>query len=150
MPPRWQRGAEPVRGLETIEKALAQMAGDIEAGGLGTQGGVSFGITIASATKGALQVYIMKNVWEFISVGIRENLLHLYAQPANIEKIHQQHTDIYLSIRSGDADAALAGHETSHRVCDPLLPEPRPRLTVLVFFCKKNSTRIKKSVRRRF
>ena len=64
-------------------------------------------MTIASATKNPLQVYIMKNVWEFLHVGIRENLLHLYAQPANIEKIHQQHTDIYLSIRSGDADAAL-------------------------------------------
>lgn len=46
------------------------METDIKAGGLGTEGDLAFHMTIASATKNPLQVYIMKNVWEFLHVGM--------------------------------------------------------------------------------
>jgi GntR family transcriptional repressor for pyruvate dehydrogenase complex len=64
------------------------------------------------ATKNPLQVYIMKNVSEFLHVGIRENLLHLYQNPDNIVEILRQHQAIYQAIRSGDAEAAYTDHET--------------------------------------
>jgi DNA-binding FadR family transcriptional regulator len=54
------------------------METDTRAGGLGTEGDLSFHMAIAMGTKNPLQVYIMKNVSDFLHFGIRENLLHLY------------------------------------------------------------------------
>jgi len=93
--------------LEAIANAIRQMEADTAAGGLGTEGDLTFHMAIASATKNPLQVYIMKNVSDFLHVGIRENLLHLYEDPANIVEILKQHKAIHQAIRSGDADAAF-------------------------------------------
>ena len=92
--------------LEAIERAIEEMEADTRAGGLGTAGDLSFHMAIAGATKNPLQVYIMKNVSDFLHVGIRENLLHLYEDPDNIVEILQQHKVIFQAIRSGDAEAA--------------------------------------------
>jgi GntR family transcriptional repressor for pyruvate dehydrogenase complex len=93
--------------LAAIEKAIGEMERDIEAGGLGTDGDLAFHLAIASATKNPLQVYIVKNVAEFLHMGIRENLLHLYQEPDNIKEILNQHRAIYTTIRSKDAEAAF-------------------------------------------
>ena len=93
--------------LAAIETAIAEMTADTGRGGLGTEGDLAFHLAIASATKNPLQVYIMKNVVDFLHVGIRENLLHLYQNPANIVEILRQHKAIYQAIRGGDADAAF-------------------------------------------
>ena len=92
--------------LAAIDRAIKNMEADTVAGGLGTEGDLTFHMAIASATKNPLQVYIMKNVSDFLHVGIRENLLHLYQDPANIVEILKQHKAIYRAIRSGDTDAA--------------------------------------------
>jgi len=92
--------------LAAIARAIHEMEADTAVGGLGTEGDLTFHMAIASATKNPLQVYIMKNVSDFLHVGIRENLLHLYQDPANIVEILKQHKAIYQAIRSGDADAA--------------------------------------------
>jgi GntR family transcriptional repressor for pyruvate dehydrogenase complex len=92
--------------IEAIEKAIGEMDADTRSGGLGTEGDLSFHMAIAMATKNPLQVYIMKNVSEFLHVGIRENLLHLYQNPDNIVEILRQHQAIYQAIRSGDTEAA--------------------------------------------
>jgi GntR family transcriptional regulator, transcriptional repressor for pyruvate dehydrogenase complex len=92
--------------LQAIEIAIGQMEADIDAGGLGADGELSFHMAIAAATKNPLQVYIMKNVSDFLHMGIRENLLHLYENPVNIAEILQQHQAIFQAIRSGDAEAA--------------------------------------------
>lgn len=92
--------------LEAIEKALADMKQDIHAGGLGTEGDLAFHMAIAAATKNPLQIYIMKNVSNFLHVGIRENLLHLYQEAENIEKILLQHKAILEAIRHRDPDEA--------------------------------------------
>lgn len=92
--------------LAAIEGTLREMEADIDAGGLGTEGDLSFHMAIASATKNPLQIYIMKNVSDFLHLGIRENLLHLYEEPDNVTQILQQHKAIFQAIRSGDAEAA--------------------------------------------
>jgi GntR family transcriptional regulator, transcriptional repressor for pyruvate dehydrogenase complex len=93
--------------LTAIEKAIGEMEHDIKAGGLGTDGDLAFHLAIASATKNPLQVYIVKNVAGFMHMGIRENLLHLYQVPDNIDKILNQHRTIYTTIRSKDSEAAF-------------------------------------------
>ncbi len=92
--------------LQAIETAIADMEQDIGSGGLGTEGDLAFHMAIAAATKNPLQIYIMKNVSDFLHVGIRENLLHLYQDPKNIEMIMKQHKAICEAIRRHDPDAA--------------------------------------------
>ena len=90
-----------------MQKAIRSMEKDIQKGGLGTDGDLSFHMAVAYATKNPLQVYIMKNVFDFLFVGIRENLLHLYEDPENIETILSQHNAIYQAILTRDPRAAF-------------------------------------------
>jgi GntR family transcriptional repressor for pyruvate dehydrogenase complex len=94
--------------LQAIARALADMEADIQAGGLGTEGDLAFHMAIAAATKNPLQIYIMKNVSNFLHVGIRENLLHLYQEEENIAKILTQHKAIFEAIGSRDPDEAYS------------------------------------------
>ncbi len=94
--------------LEAIENAFTEMERDTRAGGLGTEGDLAFHMAIAAATKNPMQIYIMKNVSDFLHVGIRENLLHLYEEPDNIAEILKQHRAIYEAIRSRDPEAAYS------------------------------------------
>jgi GntR family transcriptional repressor for pyruvate dehydrogenase complex len=101
--------------LAAIEAAIKDMSADTETGGLGTGGDLSFHMAIAAATKNPMQIYIMKNVVDFLHIGIRESLLHLYDDPANISAILEQHEAIYKAIRSGnpnDAFQAMRVHIT--------------------------------------
>jgi GntR family transcriptional repressor for pyruvate dehydrogenase complex len=106
MPLLWRPSGRTATDLEAIEKAIGEMDTDTRAGGLGTEGDLSFHMAIAMATKNPLQVYIMKNVSDFLHFGIRENLLHLYQDPDNIVEILRQHQAIYHAIRRGDAESA--------------------------------------------
>jgi GntR family transcriptional regulator, transcriptional repressor for pyruvate dehydrogenase complex len=92
--------------LTAIEKAIGEMERDVAAGGLGTDGDLAFHLAIASATKNPLQVYIVKNIAEFLHMGIRESLMHLYKDPANIDEILKQHKAIFARISDKDAVAA--------------------------------------------
>ncbi|WP_419660034.1 transcriptional regulator, GntR family [Desulfosarcina variabilis str. Montpellier] len=93
--------------LAAMEAALAEMAADITGGGLGTGGDLAFHMAIAGATQNPMQIYIMKNVIDYLHMGISENLFHLYEDPQNISTILKQHQAIYEAIRSGNADDAF-------------------------------------------
>lgn len=93
--------------LAAMEAAITEMAADTKTGGLGTGGDLSFHMAIAAATKNPIQIYIMKNVVDFLHIGIRENLLHLYEDPKNVSTILKQHEAIYLAIRSGSPNDAF-------------------------------------------
>jgi GntR family transcriptional repressor for pyruvate dehydrogenase complex len=95
------------KDIRLMEKGLRSMEEDTARGGLGTEGDVGFHMAISYATKNPLQVYIMKNVFDFLFVGIRENLLHLYEDPENIQKILRQHTAVFETICSRNTSAAF-------------------------------------------
>jgi GntR family transcriptional repressor for pyruvate dehydrogenase complex len=95
------------KDVRLMEKGLRSMEEETAKGGLGTEGDVGFHMAISYATKNPLQVYIMKTVFDFLFVGIRENLLHLYEDPRNIEEILRQHTAIFEAVRSRNPDAAF-------------------------------------------
>lgn len=88
--------------LQFLEKSIEEMRNEVRSGRLGTEADVSFHMAIAYATKNPLQVYIMKNFFDFLFVGIKENLSHLYRVPGNIEKILVQHENIFQAIKSRD------------------------------------------------
>lgn len=93
--------------LQFIEKSLEEMRKEVAAGRLGTEADVSFHMAVAYATKNPLQVYVMRSFYDYIFVGIKENLAYLYEDPANIEKIIAQHTAVFHAIREHDPSRAF-------------------------------------------
>jgi GntR family transcriptional repressor for pyruvate dehydrogenase complex len=94
--------------IQFLKKSISEMEEEVASNRLGTEADVSFHMAISFATKNPLQVYLMKNFYDFLFHGIKENLAQLYKEPGNIDKIIQQHTAIYEAIRSHDADAAFS------------------------------------------
>ncbi|MEJ2730420.1 MAG: FadR/GntR family transcriptional regulator [Deltaproteobacteria bacterium] len=92
--------------LHFLEKSIQEMRIEVDSGRLGTEADVSFHMAISFAAKNPVQVYIMKNFYDFLFVSIRENLAHLYEDRANIDMIIKQHTEIFNHIRNHDPQQA--------------------------------------------
>jgi len=92
--------------LQFLEKSIADMHKEVASGELGTEADVSFHMAISYATKNPVQVDIMKSFYDFLFIGIKENLSHLYKEPGNIDKIVEQHKEIFAAIRNHDTEQA--------------------------------------------
>jgi GntR family transcriptional repressor for pyruvate dehydrogenase complex len=93
--------------IQFLMNSLNEMTTEIKAGRLGTEADTTFHMAIAYATKNPVQIFIMRKFYDFLFVGIRENLRHLYEDPVNIEKIIKQHSKLVDCIRQHDAEAAF-------------------------------------------
>ena len=96
------------KDIRFLEKNIEEMKGEIASGGLGTEADVSFHMGICYASKNPIQVQIMRNFY-----GIRKALQQLYQEPGNLEKIIDQHTQIFRAIRErdvGQAEKAMKRH----------------------------------------
>ena len=93
--------------IRFLEKSVEEMKAEVASGRLGTEADVSFHMAISFATKNPLQVYIMKNFYDYLFYSIRENLSQLYEKPGNIEQIVDQHKAITRAIRGHDAEQAF-------------------------------------------
>jgi GntR family transcriptional regulator, transcriptional repressor for pyruvate dehydrogenase complex len=90
-----------------LEKSLAQMHSQIRAGGLGSGEDVYFHMRIAYATKNPLQVQLMKHFYDYMAVGIHENLQILYQDLVNVDLVHSQHERVLVAIKAHDTHAAF-------------------------------------------
>lgn len=94
------------RDIGFLEKSLRAMEEEVAHGELGNEADVSFHMALSYATKNPLQIYLMKNFFDFLFIGIKENLKYLYEDPKNIKDILDQHTRIVETIRQRDPDEA--------------------------------------------
>lgn len=94
------------KDYQFIEKSIEEMQKEVASGRLGTEADVSFHMAISYATKNPLQVFIMKNFYDFLFTGIKVNLEGLYQVPGNINTIVDQHAAIYRCIRDHSPEAA--------------------------------------------
>ncbi len=90
--------------IRFLEKSIIEMNREVRSGRLGFEADTSFHMAISYATKNPLQIYIMKNFFDFLFVGIRENLACLYTKPGNIDLILDQHQAICVSIKKHDQE----------------------------------------------
>jgi GntR family transcriptional repressor for pyruvate dehydrogenase complex len=95
------------KDIHFLERSIHQMRQEVDSGKLGTEADVSFHMAISYATKNPLQVFLMKNFYDFLFVGIKENLSHLYEDPKNIDEIIKQHTKIFDTIRDHNPEKAF-------------------------------------------
>ena len=94
------------KDFQFMEKSIEEMQKEVKSGRLGSEADASFHMAIAYATNNPLQVFIMKNFYDFLFTGIKVNLEGLYKVPGNIGTILEQHTLIYQAIRKGNPEAA--------------------------------------------
>ena len=94
--------------LRDLEMSLRDMEARIAAGELGSDADVAFHMAIAYATKNLVQIHIMKNFYDLLFYGIKTNQQYLFTEPATLEKIIRQHTNIFEAIRNRAPDAAYS------------------------------------------
>jgi len=92
--------------LQVMEKALAAMQAENADGRLGIDDDVSFHMALAFASKNPVQVYIMKNFYDLLHHGIKENLRALWEEPGNLPIIARQHREIFEAIKDHDPEGA--------------------------------------------
>ena len=94
--------------LQVLEQSLKETKLQMNSKGQRAEADVSFHLAISRATKNSLQVYIMKYLYDFLFRNMGENLSRLYQEPGNIEKIHQQHTDVFEAVRRHEPEEAFS------------------------------------------
>ena len=93
--------------IKALQKYLDAIIVEVKEGGLGIDADVSFHMAIAFATKNSIHIFIMKNLYDLLFFGIKENLNHLYSKPGNIDIITQHHEKIFNCIKIHDPDRAF-------------------------------------------
>ena len=94
------------KDFQFMQKSIQEMQEEVNSGRLGTEADASFHMAIAYATNNPLQIFIMKNVYDFLFTGIKVNLEGLYKVPGNIDTILDQHQAIFQAIREHSPEAA--------------------------------------------
>ena len=94
------------KDFQFMQKSIQEMQEEVNSGRLGTEADASFHMAIAYATNNPLQIFIMKNFYDFLFTGIKVNLEGLYKVPGNIDTILDQHQAIFQAIREHSPEAA--------------------------------------------
>ncbi len=95
------------KDLQIMRAHIDAMDSAVSAGGLGSQADVAFHMSITYASKNPVQVFVMKRFYDFLFLGIKENLQRLYEKPENIESIMAQHKKIFEAIKSRNPENAF-------------------------------------------
>ena len=82
------------------------MQAEVASGRLGTEADTTFHMAIAYAAKNPLHILIMRNFYDYLFLGIKENLARLYEDPENIQEILRQHESILAAIKARDPHKA--------------------------------------------
>ena len=93
--------------IEFLKNSQAEMEQAFIDGKPGTDADVSFHMAVAYASKNPLQIYLMKNMYDFLFASIKKNRSHLYRVPGNIELIIKQHRAVYEAISRRDKSGAF-------------------------------------------
>lgn len=88
--------------IKALTQSINEMESEVTSGRLGTEADTAFHMAIAYAAKNQLHILIMRNFYDYLFHGIRENLSCLYEDPDNIQKILRQHKSILASIKARD------------------------------------------------
>lgn len=99
--------------LKALAHSIEEMTNEVACGRLGTQADTSFHMAIAYAAKNPLQVLVMRNFYDHLFYGIRENLAELHKYKGNGDIIIAQHQSIMDGIQNRDnylAYSAMKAH----------------------------------------
>ena len=98
--------------IRFMEKSIEEMSVEIREGRTGAEADVSFHMAIAYAAKNPVQVYLMRNFYNLLFYGIKENLYYLYQDAERIEAIQKQHNEIFQAISHHDQEKSYSAMKT--------------------------------------
>ncbi len=101
--------------IKAMGQSIEEMKEEIQSGRLGTGADTAFHMAIAYAAKNNLQILIMRNFYDYLFHGIRENLSSLYEIPSNIDIIMDQHQAILQAVIGREPDKAFSAMQAHIR-----------------------------------
>ncbi len=96
-----------------LTKAIKEMEERIDDGNLGNEADAAFHMAIIFATKNPVQIHLMRNFYDFLFIGTKKNLSHLYEHSENREIVMNAHREIYDAIVNhlpDEAEEAMHKH----------------------------------------
>jgi GntR family transcriptional regulator, transcriptional repressor for pyruvate dehydrogenase complex len=102
--------------IKAIRKSLDEMAEDLaETDKIGTAPDAAFHMAITFSTKNPVLIYLMRNFYDFLFVGIKKNLTHMYMDRNALEDVLQHHRSICAAIEHRNPQAAYEAMQTHIR-----------------------------------
>jgi GntR family transcriptional repressor for pyruvate dehydrogenase complex len=99
--------------ITAIAKSLQEMEEDLEATDrIGTNPDTAFHMAVTFATKNPVLIYLMRNFYDFLFVGIKQNLTHMYMDRAALEEVLNHHRAIYDAIKRRQPEKAHEAMQT--------------------------------------
>ncbi len=93
--------------ISALTLSFKEMEKEQAYGRLGSQADSTFHMAIAYASKNPLHIMIMRDFYDYLFHGIRENLESLYQERENIHIILKQHEKILSAIQKREPEAAF-------------------------------------------
>ncbi len=80
--------------LKAIEKSLEEMEQDLESTDkIGTESDAAFHMAVTFSTKNPVLIHLMRNFYDFLFIGIKKNLTHMYMDRTSLEDVIVHHRD---------------------------------------------------------
>jgi GntR family transcriptional repressor for pyruvate dehydrogenase complex len=90
-----------------IRKSLEEMAQDLaETDKIGTTPDAAFHMAVTFSTKNPVLIHLMRNFYDFLFVGIKKNLTHMYMDRVALEDVLGHHRAIFAAIEKRNPQAA--------------------------------------------
>jgi GntR family transcriptional repressor for pyruvate dehydrogenase complex len=93
--------------IRAIRKSLDEMIEDLhETDKIGTAADAAFHMAVTFATKNPVFIYLMRNFYDFLFLGIKKNLTHMYMDRTALEDVIEHHRAVFDAIERRSPQAA--------------------------------------------
>jgi GntR family transcriptional regulator, transcriptional repressor for pyruvate dehydrogenase complex len=100
--------------LLSLERSLEEMEEALEATDkITTEADAAFHMAVAFASKNPVLIHLMRNFYDFLFIGIKKNLTHMYQDNSALHDVIDHHREVFNSIRDHEperADIAMRTH----------------------------------------
>ena len=94
--------------LLAMDKCLAEMETDLlETETIGFASDTAFHMAVTFATKNPVLIHLMRNFYDFLFIGIKKNLTHMYDDPGTLNDILSHHRPVFECIRNRQPEKAF-------------------------------------------
>ena len=94
--------------LLAMDKCLAEMETDLkETETIGFASDTAFHMAVTFATKNPVLIHLMRNFYDFLFIGIKKNLTHMYDDPGTLNDILSHHRAVFECIRNRQPEKAF-------------------------------------------
>jgi len=100
-----QRATE--NDILSMERSLEEMIDDLEATDkINTESDAAFHMAVAFATKNPVLIHLMRNFYDFLFIGIKKNLTHMYQDSSSLHDALSHHKEVFAAIRDREPEKA--------------------------------------------